>query len=41
VQEVNQLLKQYLEMNRMMKQIGKLGKRGLMRHGLPGLPPRG
>ena len=41
VQEVNQLLKQYLEMNRMMKQVGKLGKRGLMRHGLPGLPPRG
>jgi signal recognition particle subunit SRP54 len=41
VQEVNLLLKQYLEMNRMMKQVGRLGKRGLMRHGFPGLPPRG
>ncbi|MGB8275938.1 MAG: signal recognition particle protein [Alphaproteobacteria bacterium] len=41
VQDVNLLLKQFMEMNRMMKQVGKLGKRGLMRHGLPGLPPRG
>jgi signal recognition particle subunit SRP54 len=40
VEEVNRLLKQFLEMNTAMKRMGKLGKRGLMRHGLPGFPPR-
>jgi signal recognition particle subunit SRP54 len=40
VEEINRLLKQFMEMNRAMKQMGKLGKRGLMRHGFPGLPPR-
>ena len=40
VEEINRLLKQFMEMNRAMKQMGKLGKRGIMRHGFPGLPPR-
>ena len=40
VEEINRLLKQFMEMNRAMKHMGKLGKRGLMRHGFPGLPPR-
>ena len=40
VSEVNKLLKQHLEMQRMMKQMTKLGKKGLMRHGLSALMPR-
>jgi signal recognition particle subunit SRP54 len=40
VQEVNKLLKQHLEMQRMMKQVGKLGQKGLMRHGVGSLLPR-
>jgi signal recognition particle subunit SRP54 len=40
VQEVNRLLKQHLEMQRMMKQVGKLGQKGLMRHGMGSLLPR-
>mgnify|MGYP001317564338 CR=1 FL=1 len=40
VQEVNKLLKSHQEMARMMKQMSKLGKKGLMRHGLPGLMQR-
>jgi signal recognition particle subunit SRP54 len=40
VQEVNRLLKQHLEMQRMMKQVGKLGQKGLMRHGVGSLLPR-
>ena len=40
VQEVNKLLKQHQEMGRMMKQMSKLGKKGLLRHGLSGLMPR-
>ena len=40
VEEINRLLKQFMDMNRAMKQMGKLGKRGLMRHGFPGMPPR-
>ncbi len=34
VQEVNKLLKQHMEMARMMKQLNKLGQKGLMRGGL-------
>jgi signal recognition particle subunit SRP54 len=41
VQEVNKLLKQHQEASRMMKRVSKLGKKGLMRHGLPGMPPGG
>jgi len=41
VQEINRLLKQYKQMNVMMKRVGKLGEKGLMRHGMTGLmPPR-
>jgi signal recognition particle subunit SRP54 len=39
VQDVNKLLKQHLEASRMMKKVKKLGKKGLMRHGLPGMGP--
>src|SRR5690606_4336569 len=37
VADVNKLLKQHQEMARMMKQMGKLGKKGLMRSGLGAL----
>lgn len=40
VQEVNRLLKQHDDMRGMMKKVQKLGKKGLMRHGLQGLLPR-
>lgn len=39
VQEVNRLLKQFHEMTTMVKKVNKLGKKGLMRHGLPGAFP--
>jgi signal recognition particle subunit SRP54 len=41
VQDVNRLLKQFMEMNKMMKRVGKMGKKGLMRGGMtppPGFP---
>jgi len=41
VPEVNRLLKQYQDMSDMMRKASKLGKKGLMRHGLPGLMPGG
>ncbi|MFN0044740.1 MAG: signal recognition particle protein [Alphaproteobacteria bacterium] len=37
VQDVNKLLKQFFEMQKMMKRMGKLGAKGLMRAGLPGM----
>jgi signal recognition particle subunit SRP54 len=40
VADVNKLLKQFMEMNRVMKQMNKLGQKGMMRHGIPGLFPR-
>jgi signal recognition particle subunit SRP54 len=41
VQDVNRLLKQFKQMNVMMKRVGKLGEKGLMRAGMPGMiPPR-
>jgi signal recognition particle subunit SRP54 len=40
VADVNKLLKQHLEMQRMMKQMKKLGQKGLMRQGLSVLMPR-
>ncbi len=41
VQEVNKLLKQHMEMSRMMKRMSKLGQKGMMRGGLPpGFAPR-
>jgi signal recognition particle subunit SRP54 len=41
VQDVNKLLKQFQQMADMMKKVGKLGQKGLMRHGLGGLLPPG
>ena len=41
VQDVNRLMKQFQEMNRMMKKMNRLGKKGLMRGGMPPMmPPR-
>ncbi len=37
VQDVNRLVKQFDGMSRMMKQMGKLGQKGMMRHGLAAL----
>ncbi|HVY98698.1 MAG TPA: signal recognition particle protein [Dongiaceae bacterium] len=37
VQDINKLLKQHQEMQRMLKQVSKLGQKGLMRHGLSAL----
>jgi len=41
VQDVNRLLKQYKQINVMMKRAGKMGKKGMMRQGLAGLMPPG
>ena len=41
VQEVNKLLKQHQEATRMMKKVKKMGRKGMMRHGLGGLMPGG
>jgi signal recognition particle subunit SRP54 len=41
VQDVNKLLKQHQQMADMMKRMGKLGQKGLKRHGLQGLLPPG
>ena len=40
VPEVNKLLKQFADISRMMKQVNKLGQKGLLRHGLQSLLPR-
>jgi signal recognition particle subunit SRP54 len=41
VQDVNRLLKQFDDMTTMMKKVNKLGQKGLMRHGLSALMPKG
>ena len=41
VQQVNQLLKQFDDMASMMKRMNKLGQKGLMRHGLSAIMPKG
>jgi signal recognition particle subunit SRP54 len=41
VQDVNRLLKQFQDMQTMMKKVKKLGQKGLMRQGLSALMPRG
>ena len=41
VQEINRLLKQFDEMSAMMKRMSRLGPKGLMRHGLGALMPKG
>src|SRR3546814_11885953 len=38
VQEVNKLMKQFMTMSKMMKKVGRMDKKALMRRGLPGLP---
>lgn len=40
VQDINRLLKQFDQMRTMMKQVQKLGQKGLMRHGLQSLLPK-
>jgi signal recognition particle subunit SRP54 len=40
VQDVNKLLKQFRDMSDMMKRMQKIGKKGLLRHGLKGLMPQ-
>ncbi|MBF0400629.1 MAG: signal recognition particle protein [Magnetococcales bacterium] len=40
VQDVNQLLKQFVQAQTLMKRFGKLGQKGMMRGGLPTLPRR-
>ncbi|MFZ9448530.1 MAG: signal recognition particle protein [Alphaproteobacteria bacterium] len=37
VEDVNRLVKQYMEMSRMMKQVSRLGQKGLMRTGISNL----
>jgi signal recognition particle subunit SRP54 len=41
VPEINRLLKQYQDMASMMKKMNKLGKKGLMRHGISAILPGG
>jgi len=41
VQEINRLLKQFDDMTSMMKKMSKMGQKGLMRHGLGALMPKG
>ncbi len=41
VQEVNRLLKQFDDMTTMLKRMNKLGQKGLMRHGLSAILPKG
>ena len=41
VQEVNKLLRQFDDMSTMMKRMNKLGQKGLMRHGMQALMPKG
>jgi len=41
VQDINRLLKQFKDMTLMMKRVKKMGKKGLMRHGMPGMPGSG
>ena len=40
VQEVNRLLRQFDDMQTMMKRMNKLGQKGLMRQGLAGILPK-
>jgi signal recognition particle subunit SRP54 len=42
VQDINKLLKQWMEMSKMMKRMGKMAKKGKMPGGMPpGFPPGG
>ncbi len=39
VQDVNRLLKQFQQMTSVMKRMKKMGDKGMLRGGMPGLPP--
>jgi signal recognition particle subunit SRP54 len=39
VEDVNRLVKQFLDMSNMMKKASKMGQKGFQRHGLRGLMP--
>jgi signal recognition particle subunit SRP54 len=41
VQDVNKLLKQFEDITTMMKKMNRMGEKGLMRHGLSALMPKG
>ena len=41
VQDVNRLVKQHRQMADMVKKMGKLGKKGFLRNGMPGIPGPG
>jgi signal recognition particle subunit SRP54 len=41
VQDINKLLKQWMEMSKMMKRMGKMAKKGKMPGMPPGFPPGG
>jgi signal recognition particle subunit SRP54 len=41
VQDVNRLVKQHRQMADMVKKLGKMGKKGFMRNGIPGMPRPG
>jgi len=41
VQDVNKLLKQHAEAQKMMKRVKKMGKKGMQRHGIPGMDQMG
>jgi signal recognition particle subunit SRP54 len=41
VPDVNRVVKQFMEMSRVMKRMGKLGEKGVARAGIPGLIPPG
>ena len=38
VQEINQLLKQFMQTQKMMKRFGKMGQKGIARDGMPNMP---
>ena len=38
IQDVNQLLKQFVQAQTLMKRLGKLGQKGMMRGGMPDMP---
>ncbi|MEO5350194.1 MAG: signal recognition particle protein [Magnetococcus sp. YQC-3] len=40
VQDVNQLLKQFVQAQTLMKRLGRLGQKGMMRGGMPKMPRR-
>ncbi len=41
VEEVNRLVKQFMDMSTMMRKASKMGQKGFARHGMAGLLPGG